>query len=61
MDRERFPIGGAKKDPFYHCCQRGRKLINNKNISKKRLPSKPKWENVGHSDMILSLISTECR
>jgi hypothetical protein len=33
----------------------------NKNISKKRLPSMPKGENVGHSGMILSLMSTGCR
>jgi hypothetical protein len=49
----------AKKNPLCHCCQRGRKLIRNKNknISKKRLPSMPKGENVGHKGMILSLMS----
>jgi hypothetical protein len=61
MDRESFATGGENKDPFYHCCRRGRKLINNINISKKRFLSMPKGENVGHSGMLLSLMSTECR
>jgi hypothetical protein len=63
MVRGSISTGGAKKDPLCHCCQRGRKLISNrnKNISKKRLPSMPKGENVGHSGTILSLMSTGCR
>jgi hypothetical protein len=65
MDRGRGRIttGGVKKYPFCHCCQRGRKSISkrNKNISKKRFPSMPKGENVGHNGMIFSLMSIECK
>jgi hypothetical protein len=63
MVRGSISTGGVKKYPLFHCCQRGRKLIRsrNKNISKrKRLPSMPKGENVGHSGTILSLMSTGC-
>jgi hypothetical protein len=61
MLRGRIALGGVKKDPLCHCYQRGRKLISNrnKNISKrKRLPSIPNGENVGHSGMIFSLMET---
>jgi hypothetical protein len=58
MVRGIISTGGAKKDPLYHYCQRGRKLIRIIiKIFQKRLPSIPKWENVGHNDMILLLMS----
>jgi hypothetical protein len=47
---------GEKKYPLCHCCQRGRE----KNIKIKSfmvLPSMPKGENVGHSNLVLALIS----
>jgi hypothetical protein len=65
MVRGIISIGGEKKYPLFHCCQRGRKLISNKKIknkkSKKIFPSMPKGENVEHNGTILSLMSTRCR
>jgi hypothetical protein len=48
MVRGSISTGGAKKDPLCHCCQRGRKLIREEISKRKRLPSMPKGEIVGH-------------
>jgi hypothetical protein len=44
----RISTGGAKKYPLFHYCQRGRKLIKEKISKRKRFPSMPKGEIVGH-------------
>jgi hypothetical protein len=59
MVRGSISTGGAKKDPLCHCCQRGRKLIRAEISKRKRFPSMPKGEIVGHIVIdVLSLMST---
>jgi hypothetical protein len=57
MDRGSITSGGAKKHPFYQCCQRGRVLDNKTQLKQGVLFCFYQFQRGRMLDMVLALMS----